>query len=130
MEMSLHHVQLSGPAGCEPAARGFWVDLVGLTEVEKPDALRARGGAWFRSGRLEVHVGIEADFAPARKAHPGIAVGDVDELAARLEAAGLPITWDRNIPGLKRFHTSDPMGNRIEFQQAAEAAVDPVTDPA
>ncbi len=118
MEMSLHHVQLSGPAGCEEAMREFWVSAVGLTEVDKPERLRPRGGAWFRSGRLEVHVGIENDFAPARKAHPGIAVGDVEALSASVAASGAPVTWDDNIPGLRRFHTTDPVGNRVEFQQA------------
>ncbi|OFE15085.1 glyoxalase [Humibacillus sp. DSM 29435] len=118
MEMSLHHVQLSGPAGCEEAMRAFWVGAIGLTEVVKPERLRARGGAWFRGGRLEVHVGIEDDFAPARKAHPGIAVGDVEALSASVASSGAPVTWDDNIPGVRRFHTTDPVGNRVEFQQA------------
>ena len=98
--------------------RDFWGAVVGLTEVAKPERLRARGGAWFRSGRLEVHVGIEDDFAPARTAHPGIAVGDVEALAASVAASGAPVSWDHNIPGLRRFHTNDPVGNRVEFQQA------------
>lgn len=118
MEMRLHHVQISGPEGCEPQMRAFWVDVIGLSEIEKPERLRARGGAWFRSGDLELHVGIEAGFAPARKAHPGIAVGDVETLAARVASSGAPVAWDDSIPGLRRFHTSDPVGNRIEFQQA------------
>lgn len=120
MEMRLHHVQVSGPAGCEEAMRAFYAGVVGLGEVEKPEQLRARGGAWFRagSGGLEIHVGIEEDFAPARKAHPGIAVADVDALAQRVAAAGAPVTWDDKIPGVRRFHTSDPVGNRVEFQQA------------
>lgn len=118
MEMHLHHVQISGPAGCEPRMRRFWVEVIGLSEVEKPERLRLRGGAWFRSGGLELHVGIEKGFAPARKAHPGIAVGDVEALAARVESSGATVTWDANIPGLRRFHTADPFGNRVEFQQA------------
>lgn len=97
--------------------RAFYGAVLGMPELEKPERLRARGGAWFRSGGVEIHVGIEEGFSPARKAHPGIAVDDLDELAARVKAAGAPVTWDDNIPGLRRFHTSDPVGNRLEFQQ-------------
>ncbi len=121
MEMRLHHVQVSGPPGCEPAMREFYAGVLGLTEVAKPQALRARGGAWFRAdgpGALEIHVGIEQDFRPALRAHPGIAVMDVTGLAARVAAAGAPVRWDEQIPGLRRFHTSDPVGNRLELQQA------------
>ncbi|WP_020144958.1 VOC family protein [Terracoccus sp. 273MFTsu3.1] len=118
MEMFLHHVQVSGPAGCEAAMRDFYVGVLGMSEVDKPEQLRARGGAWFRAGTAEVHVGIEEGFVPARKAHPGIAVGDVDALARAVGQAGAPVTWDENIPGLRRFHTVDPVGNRLEFQQA------------
>jgi catechol 2,3-dioxygenase-like lactoylglutathione lyase family enzyme len=118
MAMSLHHVQVSGPAGCEDAMRSFYGGVLGMTELEKPERLRRRGGAWFRSGSLEIHVGIEEGFRPARKAHPGIAVDDVDALAERVAASGAPVEWDDAIPGVRRFHTSDPMGNRLEFQQA------------
>lgn len=99
--------------------RAFYVGVLGMTEVDKPAALRARGGAWFRAGAAEVHLGIEAGFTPARKAHPGLAVDDLDGLAARVADSGAPITWDDNIPGLRRFHTADPVGNRLEFQQAS-----------
>lgn len=116
--MFLHHVQVSGPPGCEDRMRAFYVGALGMTEVDKPEALRSRGGAWFRAGSAEVHVGIEDPFAPARKAHPGIAVADVTSLALRVEAAGAPVAWDDQIPGLRRFHTADPVGNRLEFQQA------------
>jgi catechol 2,3-dioxygenase-like lactoylglutathione lyase family enzyme len=98
--------------------REFYVDVIGMTEIDKPEALRARGGAWFRAGPAEIHVGIEEGFAPARKAHPGLAVTDLDALAARLGDSGAPVTWDDNIPGLRRFHPADPVGNRLEFQQA------------
>ena len=98
--------------------RAFYAGVLGMTEVVKPEALRARGGAWFRAGSAELHVGIEEGFAPARKAHPGIAVADVEQLADAVAAAGAPVTWDGNIPGLRRFHTTDPVGNRLEFQQA------------
>jgi catechol 2,3-dioxygenase-like lactoylglutathione lyase family enzyme len=119
MEMYLHHVQVSGPAGCEDAMRDFYVGVLGMTQVTKPERLRARGGAWFRAGAAaEIHVGIEDGFVPARKAHPGVAVADVEELARVVEAAGAPVAWDDNMAGLRRFHTVDPVGNRLEFQQA------------
>ena len=120
MEMRLHHVQVSGPAGCEDEQRAFYVGVLGMVEVDRPEALRARGGAWFRAGSAEVHVGIEEGFAPARKAHPGLAVDDLDALADRVVASGAPVRWDDAIPGLRRFHTHDPVGNRLEFQQGSE----------
>ena len=119
--MFLHHVQVSGRAGCEDVMRAFYVGVLGMTELAKPERLRARGGVWFRAGSAEVHVGIEAGFVPARKAHPGIAVTDVEALAEVVAASGAPITWDDAIPGLRRFHTTDPVGNRLEFQQAHPA---------
>jgi predicted enzyme related to lactoylglutathione lyase len=97
--------------------RSFYGTVLGMTELEKPERLRARGGAWFRSGSLEIHVGIEEGFRPARKAHPGIAVDDLDALADRVAGSGAPVAWDDSIPGVRRFHTSDPVGNRLEFQQ-------------
>lgn len=116
--MSLHHVQVSCPAGSEEELRAFYVGVLGMVEVIKPPALAARGGAWFRDGSLEIHCGVEEDFRPARKAHPGIAVDDVEGLAAAVAASGAEIRWNEDIPGLRRFHTDDPVGNRLEFQQA------------
>jgi catechol 2,3-dioxygenase-like lactoylglutathione lyase family enzyme len=116
--VGLHHVQVSCPAGSEDRLRAFYVDVLGMSEVPKPPALAARGGAWFRAGSCEIHCGVEDPFAPARKAHPGVAVSDVDALAGRVAAAGAPVRWDDNLPGVRRFHTDDPVGNRLEFQQA------------
>lgn len=116
--VGLHHVQVSCPAGSEDRLRSFYADVLGMAEVPKPPVLAARGGVWFRSGSCEIHCGVEGGFRPALKAHPGIAVSDVDALAVRVAAAGLPIRWDDAIPGLRRFHTQDPVGNRIELQQA------------
>ncbi|MDQ2756342.1 MAG: glyoxalase [Actinomycetota bacterium] len=123
MAMSLHHVQVSCPAGSENALRAFYVGVLGMTEVAKPPALLARGGVWFRGGDMagaaEIHCGVEEPFAPARKAHPGVAVDDVDALAAAVSSAGGDVRWDDQIVGLRRFHTEDPVGNRLEFQQAS-----------
>jgi catechol 2,3-dioxygenase-like lactoylglutathione lyase family enzyme len=113
----LHHVQLAIPPGTEPACRAFWGDLLGLAELEKPPVLAARGGCWFRGGGLEVHLGVEASFVPARKAHPGILVADLDALAARLQSGGADVIWDGEFPGHRRFYSADPFGNRLEFLQ-------------
>ena len=113
----IDHVQVAAPAGCEEQARGFYGALLGLEELPKPEALRARGGCWFRAGGQELHVGVESNFAPARKAHPGFVVDDLDALRRRLLAAGLQ-PRDAAIPGTVRFHVEDPFGNRLEFRQA------------
>lgn len=113
----MHHVQLSIPPGAEDECRAFWGAELGMTELEKPPVLAARGGCWFRGGGLEVHCGVEQDFSPARKAHPGILVTSIDDLAARFEACGREITWDANFPGYARFHAHDPVGNRLEFME-------------
>jgi len=115
--MRLHHVQVSCPSGGEPAARRFYGELLGLPEVTKPPALAARGGCWFRGPAVEVHVGVEEPFAPARKAHPALLVdaGELDALAVRLEAAGFPVRWDPDFPGHRRIYTADGHGNRVEL---------------
>src|SRR5689334_3207490 len=92
--MRLDHVQVSCPPGGEDVARAFYRDALGMTEVAKPPLLAARGGCWFKEGSAEIHVGVEQDFRPARKAHPAFAVDDLDALAAKLEGLGYPITWD------------------------------------
>jgi catechol 2,3-dioxygenase-like lactoylglutathione lyase family enzyme len=114
----IDHVQVAAPPGCEAEARAFYGELLGLEELAKPEALAARGGCWFRAGTQELHVGVEEPFAPARKAHPGLVVGDLDALAARLTGAGIAVSSDDSIPGTKRFHAADPFGNRLEFRQA------------
>jgi catechol 2,3-dioxygenase-like lactoylglutathione lyase family enzyme len=111
----LHHVQLAIPAGGEEECRAFWGGVLGMDELEKPPVLAARGGCWFRGGGLEVHLGVEQDFAPARKAHPGILVDDLRGLAGTLTAAGVEVTWDGEFPGHDRFYAADPFGNRLEF---------------
>ncbi|MBT0567234.1 glyoxalase [Williamsia sp. CHRR-6] len=111
----LHHVQLAIPAGAEDQCREFWGEVLGMTELEKPPVLAARGGCWFRGGGLEVHLGVEQDFSPAKKAHPGILVSSIHGLAARLEDQGHEVTWDDNFPGHERFYAFDKLGNRLEF---------------
>jgi catechol 2,3-dioxygenase-like lactoylglutathione lyase family enzyme len=112
------HVQVAIPRGGEDVARGFYGALLGMRELPKPAALAARGGCWFAGGAAVLHLGVEEPFAPARKAHPAFVVDDLDLLQARLEAAGhVCVRTDGELPGVRRFHTADPFGNRIEFQQ-------------
>ncbi len=119
--MLIDHVQVSCPIGGEDAARRFYVAGLGMVERPKPPILAARGGAWFQSGDAWIHVGVEADFRPARKAHPALAVDDVDVVASRLLALGWPVEWDDAIPGVRRFHTADGNGNRVELQESSSA---------
>jgi catechol 2,3-dioxygenase-like lactoylglutathione lyase family enzyme len=115
----IHHVQLAAPANSESTSRAFWVGILGFVEIDKPAALADRGGCWFRRDRIEVHVGVEEDFHPARKAHPGFLVRDLNELAQRLERAGGPVSWDADFTGMRRFYSQDPFGNRLEFLEAS-----------
>lgn len=115
--LGIHHVQLAIPVGGEDDARRFYGEVMGLEEVPRPTALAARGGAWFRNGELEVHVGIDSDFAPATRAHPGFLVDDLDAMASRFSDAGIQVRPDSALPGYRRFYVDDPFGNRIEFLQ-------------
>lgn len=115
--VGIHHVQIACPQGSEDDLRAFYGSVLGLPEVPKPPVLAARGGVWFAVGDQQLHCGVEEGFAPARKAHPCLLVEDVDEVAAAVEVAGRPVRWDEAIPGVRRFHTDDPVGNRVEIQQ-------------
>ena len=119
-------MQVACPPGAEDDARRFWSGALGMTEAAKPSALAGRGGAWFRwydaAGAVtaEVHVGVEEPFAPARKAHPALALRDTTELertAARLAAGGFEVDWRERhtFPGHERCHTRDAAGNRVEL---------------
>jgi catechol 2,3-dioxygenase-like lactoylglutathione lyase family enzyme len=116
----IHHIQMAMPPDEEEAGRKFYGDLLGLPEVPKPSELAPRGGLWFRSGTLEVHLGVEReDFTPARKAHPAFIVNGLEELRERLEAAGYRIDEDVQLEGFRRFHVRDPFGNRLELVEPA-----------
>jgi catechol 2,3-dioxygenase-like lactoylglutathione lyase family enzyme len=115
--VAIDHVQLSYPPGGEAAARAFYGEVLGFTEIAKPEAMRARGGMWFQAGPVQIHLGVEPDMRPSIKAHPALLVTDFDAWLLRLHGAGA--RWqDANpdeIPGMRRGHTWDPFGNRIEL---------------
>lgn len=111
----VHHVQLTMPAGQEDRAEAFYSGVLGLERVAKPDPLEARGGAWFRSAEVEIHLGVEEEFRPARKAHPAFLVKGLALLERDLAESGAPVRSDEPLEGHRRFHTEDPFGNRIEL---------------
>ncbi len=111
----LDHVLLDMPAGREAEARGFYQGLLGIPEARKPSELSARGGCWFEDGELKVHLGIEKNFIPARKAHPAFLVDDLAALTAALTKAGVSISHDKPLEGYDRIFVDDPFGNRIEL---------------
>ncbi|GAX53957.1 glyoxalase [Streptomyces olivochromogenes] len=125
MLAAVDHVQLAAPPGTEDLLRVYYVEALGMTEIPKPPALAARGGCWFRAGAVQLHLGIEKDFRPAKKAHPGLRVTGIDAFAARLRAHEAEVTWDDNLPGHRRFYSEDPVGNRLEFLQPHGSAEQP-----
>ncbi len=114
----IDHVQLAMPPGGEPRAEAFYQDVLGIPRVAKPAELEVRGGCWFERNGLRVHLGVEDDFRPARKAHPALAVDDIGSLCAALEAAGHPVRQTEDVPGVPQWYVDDPFGNRIEFVAA------------
>jgi catechol 2,3-dioxygenase-like lactoylglutathione lyase family enzyme len=116
--LSIDHVQIAMPAGEEDKARAFYLEHLGFTEIPKPPELAKRGGVWFESGHVQLHLGVEADFHPARKAHPAFVVDDLDSLIATLQSAGYQTdTSQPALEGYKRAHVFDPFGNRIELME-------------
>jgi catechol 2,3-dioxygenase-like lactoylglutathione lyase family enzyme len=113
----LDHVQLAIPAGGETAARAFYIDVLGLREIPKPEALAGRGGLWMQRGALTLHLGADSDFRAAQKAHPALLCGDLDALVAVCRAAHIETKEDTPLAGYKRMHVFDPFGNRIELMQ-------------
>ncbi|MER6630051.1 VOC family protein [Streptomyces sp. NPDC000987] len=124
MLTAVDHVQLAAPPGSEDRLRAYYAGVLGMTEIPKPPVLAARGGCWFRAGRVRLHFGVEEDFRPGRKAHPGLRVTDIENCAARLEAGGAPVQWDEDPPGHRRFYSEDPVGNRLEFLEPGRRDTD------
>jgi catechol 2,3-dioxygenase-like lactoylglutathione lyase family enzyme len=118
--LGIDHVQLAAPPGCEDQARRFFGEVLGLSEIQKPPPLAARGGVWFGAGEQQLHVGVEEGFVPAAKAHPALLVkpSRLEDMAGRLAQNGAPVSWDDELAPLRRFYTADPWGNRIELVEA------------
>ena len=116
--LGIDHVQLAAPPGCEAAARKFYVETLGVTELAKPAALQSRGGIWLKCGMHQLHVGVQVDFTPATKAHPAIRVLDMVALRSRLQSRNVDIIEDDSSIGVERFYLHDPFGNRLEFVEA------------
>ena len=115
----IDHIQIAAPKGCEAVAREFYGSILGLKEIAKPPVLAARGGCWFECGSQQLHIGVEENFQPARKAHPAFAVHDLDELREALLARHVKLVDDDNLPGARRFYAEDPWGNRLEFVEVS-----------
>ncbi len=116
---AIHHVQVAIPAGGEDEARRFYGGLLGLAETAKPANLRGRGGVWFDTGSLQLHLGVDPDFRPAEKAHVALQVAGLAALRDRLAAAGYATTEDEPLPGFARCYVRDPFGNRVELLEPA-----------
>jgi catechol 2,3-dioxygenase-like lactoylglutathione lyase family enzyme len=116
--VGIDHFQLAIPPGGEAAARQFYGAVLGLREIPKPEAMRARGGLWFDCGAFQIHLGIEPGMTPSAKVHPAIVVTELDAWLARLTAGGCEWTEAHDLPGVRRGHTKDPAGNRIELIEA------------
>ena len=125
MIVGLEHVQLAMPAGREEEARTFYGRLLGLAEVAKPANLARRGGAWFENGQVKIHLGVERDFRPARKAHPALLVRGLRVLVRTLLAAGVEVVDDQTLAGYDRVFVNDPFGNRIELMEPRPERVAP-----
>lgn len=112
---SIDHVQLAMPSGEEERAREFYSGLLGMKEIPKPAELARRGGCWFRSGTVQIHLGVEANFRPAKKAHPALRCADYAAMLTHLRRAGISLAEPNDIPDVRRCHIYDPFGNRIEL---------------
>jgi len=121
--VALDHVQLAIPPDSEAACREFYVGILGMAEVEKPANLAKRGGLWLRTRNVQIHLGVDADFHPARKAHPAIVASDVTAVATHLSAKGIEVVWDESLSDRKRFYVYDNVGNRLEIVQAIELEI-------
>ncbi|WFR95839.1 VOC family protein [Rhizobium tumorigenes] len=117
--VGIDHIQLAMPAGQEHVARAFYSGLLGLTELKKPPHLAPRGGCWFGMDKVKIHLGVEPDFIPAKKAHPGLLVDDLASLCSTLQNAGYETMADQPLEGFTRVYVNDPFGKRIELMQVS-----------
>ncbi len=115
--MKLDHIQLAMPKGEEEKARIFFSGILGMDEDEKPYPLSERGGCWFRKGSVILHIGVDKEFSPQKKAHPAFVVPNLNELEKKLKEKEFEVVWDEALPNRTRFYSTDPFGNRIEFMK-------------
>lgn len=115
--ISIDHIQLAMPKGREDEARAFYHNILGVPEVPKPAELSGRGGAWFERGTVKIHLGVEDNFRPAKKAHPALIISNLDELVSSLRSQGYEIVYDKSLLNVERAFTHDPFGNRVELIQ-------------
>lgn len=120
--LGFDHVQVAIPRGQEDRARTFYSGLLGLKEIPKPASMAGRGGLWFECGQLQLHLGVEEPFAPARKAHPALRIRGYEELLAGMSAAGYDVRRDAGLPGVARAFVADPFGNRVELIDSESGA--------
>lgn len=120
----LHHVQLAMPPGQEQTATEFYEGLLGIPRVPKPAELEARGGCWFETAEVRIHLGVEQDFRPAAKAHPALVVEGIGALRSKLAANNVAVADGASLPGFTRFYANDPFGNRLEFLSPVKAPED------
>jgi catechol 2,3-dioxygenase-like lactoylglutathione lyase family enzyme len=119
--IGLDHVQLAMPSGREPEAEAFYSGLLGFTRLPKPEPMASRGGCWFASGTVDLHLGVEPDFRAAKKAHPALIVRDLPQLVAAMTSAGVEVRANPDQPEGAGCYVDDPFGNRIELIDAAWA---------
>lgn len=116
----IEHVQLAMPAGEESSAVAFYEAVLGVPQVAKPAALAVRGGCWFENAKVKIHLGVDSDFRPARKAHPAFLVSNLTVLRTRLRDAGVELIEDEPLDGYDRIYVNDPFGNRLELMEPRE----------
>ncbi|WP_055589869.1 VOC family protein [Peterkaempfera griseoplana] len=122
MITAVDHVQLAARPGTEDDLRAYYAGVLGMTEVPKPAVLAAGGGCWFQAGAVQLHLGMEDGHTPSAKAHPALRVTGIRRYAEQLVRRGARVQWDRGLPGVLRFYSWDPAGNRIEFLEADSPA--------
>jgi predicted enzyme related to lactoylglutathione lyase len=123
--LSIEHVQIAIPMGAEERARGFYAGILGFSEVEKPASMAKRNSIWFAAGSVSLHLGLEPDFHPAKRAHPAFVVNNMDQILADCERGGVTMKPDVSFKGFRRVHVFDPFGNRLELMEASPQSSPP-----
>ena len=112
----LDHIQICIPKGKEDEARHFYTEIIGLTEIPKPELLIANGGLWYKVADIQLHIGTENEINRSKR-HPAFEVLNLEEARTYLIQHGVAVKDEIQIPDQKRFSFIDPFGNRIELLQ-------------